>query len=782
MTLYCPVTGFKVSTNPEWTNQDVSDTFSANFWIINNSIIYSLPQGYADLTGVRSSISLNDRVASFVSEGNGPYVQIEDYMFLAGSNLASRRYFTSKMNNDKRRLSLIFCNLSQPLSIAVKIGKRFNTTGKYIHVVRHYSDAIQLALKLGNQNPRKNDIAPIDLFKCFGRTNRILSPVEVLADKAWNFHTSEFSNRMVLINQHILHSTTEGHIKSKHIPHIEHARFLCQLATTGSSGIKYIVVDSSRLKAGSRSARALYMKSLKKWHQRFPLNMYVVYGANTFMKTALHLARPLMPFKVKIAKDIEHAFQLIHDDRPQNAHEKNVMHESEKPAVVVSDDIEKLMAFIGSINWEREGIEDRFQMDEDHPLYYLYQSIKLIKEELDDLFRERKHFEEQLHQSRKMESMGTLAGGIAHEFNNLLGIIIGNTELALDDVPHGNPAKDCLEEIRIASSRANEVVKQILSFARKTPTTRKPIRISNIIKESLKLTRATVPTTIEIRQEILCNSEMILANPTEIHQILMNLCSNSVQAMQEETGILVARLEATVLNNRTAAQYENLTGGEYIKLVVKDNGKGIKPEIMDRIFDPYFTTKEIGKGLGMGLSVVYGIVKKHDGAIKVSSEAGKGTTVEVLFPISEARSEIEVKEPENLPKGTERILVVDDEASLVKTVKQLLKRQGYEVIAKTSSTEALKLFQKKSDKFDLIFTDMGMPKIPGNRLAKEFIKIRPDIPIILCTGHSELIDDAKTKELGIKAYTMKPLMKSDLVKTVRKVLDEAKGLTQALIF
>ncbi|MFO7560835.1 MAG: PAS domain S-box protein [Desulfobacterales bacterium] len=380
-----------------------------------------------------------------------------------------------------------------------------------------------------------------------------------------------------------------------------------------------------------------------------------------------------------------------------------------------------------------------------------------------------------LQQAQKMEAIGTLAGGIAHEFNNILAIILWNAELSIDDVPEWNPAKYSLEEIRTASLRAKGVVQQILSFAHKNPTTRKPIKIGSIIKESLKRIRVTIPVNIQIHQEILCDSEMILANSTEITQILVNLCSNSAHAMEEETGILEVRLETIILNDRSAAQYENLTAGAYVKLTVKDTGKGIDPKITNRIFDPYFTTKDVDRGSGMGLAVVIGIVKQHDGAIKVMSGAGKGTTAEVLFPVIEVQAETEVEESDDLPSGTERILFVDDEASLVKITKQLLERQGYEVVGKTNSAEALKLFQEEPDKFDLIITDMAMPEMPGDRLAQELIKIRSNIPIILCTGHSGRFDEEKAKELGIKAYTLKPLVKASLFKTVRKVLDEAKG-------
>jgi len=340
----------------------------------------------------------------------------------------------------------------------------------------------------------------------------------------------------------------------------------------------------------------------------------------------------------------------------------------------------------------------------------------------------------------------------------------------------GNP-DIALKEIRAASMRAKDVVRHILSFARKTPAQRKPIQISTIIRDSLKMMRASIPTTIEIRQNISCESEMILADPTEINQILMDLCTNSVHALSEETGVLDVSLESISLDKDSAIEYENLNTGNFVKLTVKDTGQGIDPKIMNRIFDPYFTyftTKDIGKGTGMGLAIAYGIVKKYDGAIKASSELGKGTVFEVLFPLIDEAAEPEVEEePGVLPRGTERILFVDDEESLAKMAKQMLERLGYQVVTKTNPRETLDLFRAEPDKFDLVITDMAMPQMAGDRLARELMKIRRNIPVILCTGHSARIDEDRAKELGLAAYVMKPLVMRDFANTVRRVLDAA---------
>lgn len=379
-----------------------------------------------------------------------------------------------------------------------------------------------------------------------------------------------------------------------------------------------------------------------------------------------------------------------------------------------------------------------------------------------------KRLHDQLQQSEKMEAIGTLAGGIAHEFNNILGIIIGNTELAIDDVPEWNPAKECLKEIRAASMRAKEVVRQILSFARKSLIARKPVRVSPIIEETLKLMRASIPTTIDVRDEISCEWDTVLADLTQLNQILMNLCTNAAHAMRKEGGVLEVCLENVEFGIQNSDL--GLEPGTYVKLTVKDTGHGIDPEIMDRIFEPYFTTKGQAEGTGMGLAVVHGIVKSYDGTITVQSEAGKGAVFEVLIPVIDAEVLKEIEKEDELPTGDECILFVDDEEALVRAYTLALKSLGYKVVSFNNPLEALEAFQKDPEKFDLIITDLTMPHITGDKLAKEMMEIRSDIPVILCSGYSEPISDDKVSKLGIKAYVTKPFIKRDLARVVRRAL------------
>jgi len=391
---------------------------------------------------------------------------------------------------------------------------------------------------------------------------------------------------------------------------------------------------------------------------------------------------------------------------------------------------------------------------------------------------EKKQLEIQLHQSQKMESIGNLAGGIAHDFNNILSSIIGFTELALDEVEKNTNIEDSLQEVYAAGKRAKDLVKQILAFARQSEEERKPIQISSIVKEVLKLIRSSIPTTIDIKQKIDSES-LIMGNPTQVHQIMMNLCSNAAYAMEDQGGTLEVNMTEISIDGIFNKKMPYLKLGDYIEIKVSDTGYGIPPEIINSIFEPYFSTKGPGEGTGMGLAMVRGIVDSYSGKITVDSKPGQGTVFTIYLPATRKRQEHHPYQSETLPTGKERILFVDDESSIAKMGGQALERLGYTVSIRTSSIEALELFRTKPNDFDLVITDMTMPNMTGDRLAIELMQIRPDIPVILCTGYSKRTSDETVTEMGIKALIYKPTGKADLSKTVRKVLDEAKGSSHA---
>jgi CheY-like chemotaxis protein len=345
-------------------------------------------------------------------------------------------------------------------------------------------------------------------------------------------------------------------------------------------------------------------------------------------------------------------------------------------------------------------------------------------------------------------------------------------ELAMDDVPEWHPAKFNLNEIRTASLRARDVVKHLLSFSRMTDHDQRPVNLIQIVKDALKFLRSSIPTSIEIHQNIAKGiDDTILADSTQINQVMINLCTNAAHAMEHTGGVITIDVENIYPDQFSPADYTDLPPGRYVKLMVGDTGTGIDPEIADRIFDPYFTTKELGKGTGIGLSVVHGIVKSHSGAISVDSKFGKGTTFSILFPLAEEAAVVEPESADNFPTGNESILIVDDEKSMVDIGRKRLERLGYQVEARTNPLEALELLRADPGQFDLVITDMTMPHITGDKFVKEILKIRPDIPTILCTGFSEKIDEKKAREIRIRGYIEKPFDKGKLSRLIREVLD-----------
>jgi PAS domain S-box-containing protein len=384
---------------------------------------------------------------------------------------------------------------------------------------------------------------------------------------------------------------------------------------------------------------------------------------------------------------------------------------------------------------------------------------------------EKAQLEVQLRQAQKMEAIGTLAGGIAHDFNNILSPIIMYTEIALRDVGADNAIRPYLEQVLKSSKRAADLVKQILLISRKKEQQKVMMQLEPIIKESVKLLRASLPATVEIRQEIISGWDWILADPTEIYQIVMNLCTNAAHAMEGTSGILTVSLDHLDLEQEKVTQGITLKPGSYLRLTVQDTGQGMPPEVMERIFEPYFTTKGIGRGTGLGLALVHGIVKNCGGGIDVMSEPGKGTAFQLFFPMVKNAEALEPETVAPLPKGKERIMMVDDEPDIVTAAEIFLTQLGYEVAPFTNSLEALKSFEASPDKFDLVITDLTMPGLTGVELAKEILPLRPQIPIIICTGYGESITLEKAKALGIRELILKPIIPSDLAESIRLILD-----------
>jgi PAS domain S-box-containing protein len=379
---------------------------------------------------------------------------------------------------------------------------------------------------------------------------------------------------------------------------------------------------------------------------------------------------------------------------------------------------------------------------------------------------DRKEAEEQLRQSQKMEAIGALAGGVAHDFNNILAAILGFAEMALDDIPKGTPLERKLKHILNSSIRGRDLVKQILAFSRKTKHERQLLSLSPLIQETVRLLRASLPSSIRIAINAAVGS-MVVANPIEIQQIVMNLCTNAAYAM-ENSGTLAISLSDLEINPGARS---DLLPGRYVRLTVKDTGIGMDRKTMRRIFEPFFTTKQVGEGTGMGLAVVYGIVKSLNGDITVESAPGIGSTFDIYFPRAGDETAFEGTAVDDRSDDRERVLFVDDEDLLAELGKEMLEKLGYSVTALTDSTEALKHFSSDPSRFDFVITDHTMPHMTGLTLARELLKIREDIPIILCTGHSDGISSDVAKAHGIGSFLMKPVARQELAEAIRSVLD-----------
>lgn len=385
---------------------------------------------------------------------------------------------------------------------------------------------------------------------------------------------------------------------------------------------------------------------------------------------------------------------------------------------------------------------------------------------------ERKQHEEERRQSQKMQAIGTLAGGIAHDFNNILAAIIGFSERALNSIDEKSPARRYVDLVRKSGIRGRDLVSQILTFSRKTAENLKPLSLTPIIEETCRMLRAMLPAAIRIETHLESESDEIYGDASQIQQVLMNLSTNAAHAMRNDGGIIGITLSNTSLDRDNPVLQSDMQPGRYVVLSVRDTGTGMDEDVRIRVFEPFFSTKPVGEGTGMGLSMVYGIVKSHKGAITVWSEPGKGSVFTVFFPRTGEDQELVEEAASRLPGGKERILFVDDEELLVEVTQSILEELGYQVRATTDSRDALKSFSQDPHGFDLVITDHLMPDMTGADLAREIMRIRSDIPVILCTGWTNAISEEEVKAMGVRELVIKPLTRRETAETVRRVLGE----------
>lgn len=389
---------------------------------------------------------------------------------------------------------------------------------------------------------------------------------------------------------------------------------------------------------------------------------------------------------------------------------------------------------------------------------------------------ERERLMAALRQSQKMEAVGTLAGGVAHDFNNMLTPILGYTELVMAKLPPDDPLRHELGEVKKSALRAKNLVRQILAFSRQKGQELVCVSLQPVVGECLKMLRSTLPATIVFHEDIASDCGQVMADPTQIQQILINLCTNAAHAMEGSGGTLEVSLRQIVVNPGDTIAGQDFRPGQYLRLVVGDTGCGMDKGTLERIFEPYFTTKEQGKGTGIGLALVHGIVQGHGGYLSVYSEPGQGTTFSLYFPVCCDVGGQSLKVMETIiPRGTERMLLVDDEKDVLKMLKEMSEHLGYQVTAVSDSTEAYAIFSTRPEDFDLVVTDQTMPGLTGLVLAQKIFALKPRMPVIICTGFSEALTEGKAKELGIAGYIMKPVVMGDFARVVRRALEGGAG-------
>jgi signal transduction histidine kinase/ActR/RegA family two-component response regulator len=400
-------------------------------------------------------------------------------------------------------------------------------------------------------------------------------------------------------------------------------------------------------------------------------------------------------------------------------------------------------------------------------------SIELAQanQELQRQTLERRRAEFQLQQNQKMRAIGTLAGGIAHDFNNILAAILGYTELAMMDIDAKSPVHRRLGNVLKSCDRARDLVQQILTFSRQNDAEIRPLAPLPIIKETIKLLRAGLPSTIEIEARLPSQLPMVLSDPGNLHQVVMNLCTNAREAMIEAGGRLTVTADIIKVKGWDRRLTPDLLPGHYLELTVNDTGVGIASEVLDRVFDPYFTTQSHKNNAGLGLSVVHGIVHRQGGSIDIDSTIGQGTTVKVRLPVAGTQKAPSIISTGQVKGGREHILFVDDEQALAQIGQQMLQRLGYTVTCRTSSVEALEALRANPHRFDLVITDQTMPNMTGTELSSQIQRLRPDLPVILCTGFSESISHEKSVAMGIRGFLLKPIALRDLSETIRQALD-----------
>jgi signal transduction histidine kinase/ActR/RegA family two-component response regulator len=777
----CPVTGLAILRRPEWTGISLGEEYRATISVLGGRIILSQPSGYITRHGVSKSLELIDTIARGVVGEHTPYVLVEDFTNLHGASRSARRFYIDFMKRHERLAGLIYFGASPMLRMSVKLGKRFHLVGFDVEIVDTYLNAIKLAV----------DMLPADRPTItVGETDRAGEPVtweaaipagSVVEDDDWRIQLADFSAYFRVIDGKILHSVSIGYFKEELIEIIAELREKIRSSVQAERGFDYFVADVTRLTGASRQARKSYMESLREWHAAWPFKLYIFYGVNSFVATATNLARPFMPFKVRVVKNLDAALKLIAQVSAGSLPAAKLKLERAEPEELQRY-VDELLAYIGGIDWEADGLGSAREPTPSHPFNQVFEAIKLIKGELDDLFHERRRaeverakLEAQLRRAQKMEAIGTLAGGVAHDLNNILSGIVSYPDLILMELPESSPLRKPVSTIQQSGEKAAAIVADLLTLARRGVAATEVENLNRIIEEYLQSPEhekaiSTHPgITIDTRlQPELLN---ILGSRVHLAKVVMNLISNAAEAMPDGGVIHVATENRYI--DRPVCGYDEVQEGDYVTLTVRDSGVGIAVEDQERIFEPFFTNKKMGRsGTGLGMSVVWGTVKDHDGYIDVASEPGRGTTVTVYLPVTRVKPTGNGDSPLALARyrgNGESVLIVDDVELQRDVTSSILEKLGYRVAAVASGEEAVAYLAKGSA--DMLILDMIMePGIDGLETYRRILRHHPGQKAIITSGFSETARVREVQELGAGEFVRKPFTIEKIGAAIKQAL------------
>jgi len=777
--------GLAVQQKPYWVYESPASDYRVELSIAGTGTLVIQTHGYATLEEMRPALELRDAVIGEVFGGDRRFVLVEDFSNLRGASLEGRRYYIQRLRKlAPRLLAVVFSGATPLMQLSIRLGRRLNIGGARVRLVRSLPEAIRVATEIlvrtGHGGSAPSGLDATVRQRPDGTTHTVVTHPD------WSFETADFCSHAEVIDGSILHVVSRGRLSEEHVTRVIERRERARAAVLPGRGFDYLVSDLSQVHSASRRGRILYVNTMKEWHRRWPLRMFIFCGVNRFMRAAINLGRPFVHFKVRIAENCEHALQLIERDMAgDRASERPVASVLQRPRLdpeLLQPYVDELLAYLGSLDWESRGMRLDPVIDPDNPFAPVLESIALIRDEVDDLLTERKQGEEmraeleaKLQRAQKMEAIGTLAGGVAHDLNNILAGLVTYPDLLLLKLPPDSTLREPIEKIKASGERAATIVQDMLTLARRGIATRRRVDLNRIVSDYLaspehRQLLAHHPT---VRVEARLGEDLppTTGSPVHLGKAVMNLISNAVEAMPDGGTVSVTTALRTV--DEPFFGYEEVEPGEYLTVVVADMGIGIAPRDLDRIFEPFYTKKVMGRsGTGLGMSLVWGTVKDHRGFLDVVSTEGQGTTFTLFVPvIRSAPDEGGSRVPLSQLRGQgETILVVEDMPEQRDIATEMLTSLGYRVTTVAGGEEAVERLRAGS--FDLVVLDMIMdPGIDGLDTYRRMLELRRGQRAIIASGYSETERVKEARRLGVGAYVRKPYLLDEIGLAIRQELD-----------